>query len=347
MKHSLSVRRPPLTSAVLTQVLTQLGPRDRLLAAMVDTHRVLTGPQLTRLAFGAEGTARARLRVLTDLRVLARFRPRRDLGSAPWHYVLDAAGWFVLAADAAQPEDVDRQLGRFRVDKRLAWAASQRLGHLVGVNDVFTALARTARATDGAADSEARLATWASGTWCADWLSPARLVPDGFGSWIEDGQVVDFFLEYDTGTEHLPQLAAKLDRYACLLGPHADPWLRLEPPEPWVLFVFPSPGREATARHALAAHSGRVPIATATLHAAVTDPAGPCWLPLTSPGGLPDRHRLADLGRLAGHPTIAPDHRPCAPDDLRLAPSWPRLPSSQPGPHDPRPVQRSTPSSTV
>ena len=33
-------------------MLTQLGPRDRLLAATVDTHRVLTGPHLARLAFG-------------------------------------------------------------------------------------------------------------------------------------------------------------------------------------------------------------------------------------------------------------------------------------------------------
>lgn len=37
--------------------------------------------------------------------------------------------------------------------------------------------------------------------------------PDGYGRWHQDGREVDFFLEYDRGTEPLDRLAAKLAGY--------------------------------------------------------------------------------------------------------------------------------------
>jgi hypothetical protein len=39
--------------------------------------------------------------------------------------------------------------------------------------------------------------------------------PGGLGIWAEEREVT-FLLEYDTGSEHLPRLAAKLDGYAAL-----------------------------------------------------------------------------------------------------------------------------------
>ncbi|WP_203962766.1 replication-relaxation family protein [Actinocatenispora thailandica] len=103
---------------------------------MVDTHRVLTSRQITHLCFGSETTARTRLSALTSMRVLARFRPRRDLGSHPWHHVLDSGDAFLLEHDID-----DRDHRRHRTDQRLAWATSQRLGHLLGINSFFTTLA--------------------------------------------------------------------------------------------------------------------------------------------------------------------------------------------------------------
>jgi hypothetical protein len=94
----------------------------------------------------------------------------------------------------------------------------------------------------------------------------------------EDGRATSFLLEFDTGTEHLPVLTAKLDGYAVLAGGLA--WH--EQPCPVILFCFGSPRREQAARRALAAtrEADGLRIATAALDPRVTSPAGPVWLPL-------------------------------------------------------------------
>ncbi len=73
-----------------------LTERDRELVRMVGKHRVLTTGQLAALAFGNIITARHRLTLLVKIGVLRRFRPRRDLGSAPWHYLLGPVGAALL-----------------------------------------------------------------------------------------------------------------------------------------------------------------------------------------------------------------------------------------------------------
>jgi Replication-relaxation len=65
-----------------------LTERDRYLVRMVGEHRVLTTDQLAALGFGNVITARHRLSLLVRLGVLRRFRPRREVGSAPWHFLL-------------------------------------------------------------------------------------------------------------------------------------------------------------------------------------------------------------------------------------------------------------------
>jgi Replication-relaxation len=37
--------------------------------------------------------------------------------------------------------------------------------------------------------------------------------PDGYGCWSENGSLLEFYLEYDTGTETLTSVAGKLPRY--------------------------------------------------------------------------------------------------------------------------------------
>src|SRR6266545_401191 len=254
--------RTPAT-ADLTALAARLVPRDRQLCRLLAEHRVLT-------------TAQHRLLALARLGMVDRFRPLlpRGEGSVPWHYVLGPAGAAVLAAEQATTPD---RIG-WRRDRAHATAHSQRLGHLVGVNGFFAALAGYARRR-----ADAALSVWLSERQCADrWGHVVR--PDGYGRWQHGPQVVDFYLEYDNGTELLDRVLAKLEAYselAAALRPAA-----LAP----VLLWLPGPGREAALRAAM----DRPPVAVATATArGGSHPAAAVWLP--APGGGP-RRLLAALG---------------------------------------------------
>jgi len=255
----------------LAALVGRLTDRDRTLCRLLHQHRVLTTPQLIDLAFASRNAAEHRLAILHQLGVLDRFRPHHTPGSAPYHYVLGPLGAALLAAEADQDP---AQLG-YRRDRTLALAHSQRLAHLLGVNSFFCALARVARQ-----DPAAALEVWWSEQRCAaQW---GRLVhPDGYGRWREQQTWVDFFLEYDRGSEPAGRLAAKLPGYLQLAQAS-----QITTPLLWWL---PTPAREAAARQALSGSS--LPVATATPHPDHT-PAGPLWLPLHTSGR---RHRLAQL----------------------------------------------------
>jgi hypothetical protein len=83
----------------LADLAGRLTQRDRQLCRLLAEHRVLTSHQLADVAFNQLDTAEDRLRTLTTLGVLDRFRPRRDTGSAPYHSVLGPLGAAVLAAE--------------------------------------------------------------------------------------------------------------------------------------------------------------------------------------------------------------------------------------------------------
>jgi Replication-relaxation len=186
-----------------------------------------------------------------------------------------------------------------RADRQLALERSQRLAHMVGVNWFFTALTAPARRGGG------ELRQWQGERSTAEYLHDqprmaARVLevsphPDGLGIWAEAGADIVFLLEYDTGSEHLPQLAAKLDRYAHL----ATDRLAFQVP---ILFCFPTPRREQNARRALASHPGAsvLQIATAAFDPRVTCPAGPVWLPLRGWAGRP--MRLIELDQVLPDP---------------------------------------------
>jgi hypothetical protein len=270
-----------------------LTDRDRDLVRLVAVHRVLTTGQLAALGFGSIITARHRLAVLVRLGLLRRFRPHPATGSAPWHYVLGPVGAAMLGTE---DRDEHKWAPHVRADRQLALERSPRLGHMTGRNWFFAALARHAREHGG------QLAEWLNeaDTFARYQDAPprhedrARLPrPDGAGTWAEDGQTVSFLLEYDTGTEHLPVLAAKLDGYAVLAAGLA--WH--ERPCPVIVFCFGSPRREQAARRALAAtrQADGLRIATAALDPRTASPAGPVWLPL---GWTSGAVRLAGLGAL-------------------------------------------------
>jgi DNA-binding CsgD family transcriptional regulator len=193
-------------------VSAHLTDRDRELVRLVARHRVLTTDQLAALRFGNLTTARHRLSKLVRLGLLRRFRPRREVGSAPWHYVLGPVGAALLGQEDREEK---KWLPQVRADRQLALERSQRLGHMTGTSWFFVALARHARG-----HGSGELQSWLSEQevtermYLSTWDAEHSPHPDGLGIWAEGERDICFLLEYDTGTEHLPQLADKLPGYA-------------------------------------------------------------------------------------------------------------------------------------
>lgn len=262
-------------------LLGRLTGRDRLLLDVLADHQVLTTTQIADLAFISLGTAQRRLHCLYRLDVLDRFRWHVPVGSTSWHYTLGVHGAALVAAargvDPPRPAELRRRLTRL--------AANPRLGHLLGVNGFFTSLAAHARTSR---DSE--LSEWWSEQRCGQHYG--QLVrPDSFGAWTERGRRTEFFLEYDTGSEPLGRVVAKLSGYADLVAAGG--------PACAVLFWLPTTAREANLRPLLANHpaarSGLVVATAAGDLAAATEssPAGPVWLIADGAGG---RVGLSNLG---------------------------------------------------
>jgi hypothetical protein len=233
---------------------------------------VFTSHQLTDLAFNQLDTAEDRLRTLTTLGVLDRFRPRRDTGSAPYHYVLGPTGAMVLAAEqGVQVADLG-----YRRATTLAIAHYPRLPELLRVNGVFAALAGYARR-----HPDADLALWWSQRRCyATWS--ALIQPHGFGRWRECGAALDFFLECDSAADAPGRLTTALGGYDELA--RANPQLATI-----ALLWMATAEREAEARRVL--HPDGCLVATATPLGG-RNPAEAIWLPL---GTTRPRRRLADL----------------------------------------------------
>lgn len=257
----------------LTALARRLTERDRRLCRLLWDHKVLTTHQVIALCFPSRHAATQRLLLLTRLGVLDRFRPFQATGSAPLHFVLGDLGAHVLAAERGITVT---ELGYNRA-RTLAVVHSEHLAHLVGVNSFFAALAASARTRPDAA-----LAAWWSERRCTQrWGHLVR--PDGFGRWTETGRTVEFFLEYDTGTETIARVVHKLNGYTDL-ATGSGIWT------PTLLWL-PSPNREAEIRRALG--TPLVPVATAS--GLITDPAAAVWLPIGA-GESGYRVRLARLG---------------------------------------------------
>jgi hypothetical protein len=276
-------RRGPVRTFVpdhaVLSAAARLTARDRALVRYVGEHRVLTTSQVAALGFGSVITARHRLAALTEIGALRRFRPHLPVGSAPWHYLLGPLGALLLGAE---DRDDRKWATAVRADRQIALEHSQRLTHMVGANWLFTALARHARLDPG---QGTELREWLNESQAEAWvLSHARYIPrelphpDGLGVWVQDGQETVFFVEYDTGSEHLAQLTAKLPGYGDAAKSMADNDVTC----PLLLFCFPTPRREQAARRALAPcpDTPGLRVATTATDPEHTSPAGPIWLPL-------------------------------------------------------------------
>lgn len=232
-----------------------------------------------------------RLRELYLWGVVDRFQPFVTVGTAPMHYVLAPAGAAVLAAEDGM--DV-KDLG-YRHDRVFGVAHSLRLAHTVGVNEWFTALVDRAR--HPRPGEQVELATWWSETRCARHFGDL-IKPDGYGRWRCGDLQVEWFLEYDFGTEALAKLAGKLAGYAALAQATG-----ITTP---LLVWLPTSRREATARRLLARawreldDRRSVPVATAAAElldprATHPSPADEVWFPLDPPPGGTRRWALSEL----------------------------------------------------
>ncbi|MBI0298758.1 replication-relaxation family protein [Streptomyces sp. PRKS01-29] len=263
----------------------RLTTRDLWLTAMVHEHRVLTAPQIARLAFSTLRSAQRRLRTLHQHAVLDSFRPLVQTGSAPEHYTLGPAGATLLAAHTGCELPV---LGwRPTATGRIAYSPS--LGHDVGVNELLTHLAARPRHHPGSG-----LALWLSERSCARrWDDMIR--PDAYAHWhdlpstTESPYQLPFFLEYDTGTQPLARVEAKLDGYATFAtstGTH-----------PVLLIHTRTASRDRAIRHRLAqpARDRGLRVATSSLDFTTDNPWGPWWAPLEPAA------RRTSLTALAAH----------------------------------------------
>ncbi|MCO1575203.1 replication-relaxation family protein [Crossiella sp. SN42] len=281
--------------------MSRLTDRDRTILHLLEAHQVLTTEHLAALA-GFPTLDRAQRRLLTLYRshLLDRFRhPRPDGSMTSWRYALGPAGAAILAAmrgtEPPRPAALRTRLLRL--------AAHPALNHLLGVNGLFADLARHTATHPGHG-----LAGWLGERQAA--RACGNLVrPDGLGVWQHTGGRVVFLLEYDTGTENLAQVQAKLDGYRGLAqsgGPQLPPALTESSrervaslpvdqsvPQPfWVLFRFHSASREVHLRQRIGVDPalgrpthGAARWAIATTHAELTEahsPAGPIWLPLNA-----------------------------------------------------------------
>ncbi|MEX5713305.1 replication-relaxation family protein [Parafrankia sp. FMc6] len=299
---------------------SRLTARDRWLLAMLAEHQILTTRQIALLCFSGDRTARARLALLAQLRAVDRVRPLRGDLATPFHYTLGPAGARVLAAQSALP------VGQiYRRDRALSLIYSRLLDHTVGANGLFVALAHASRprpATDGL------VIWWSEQRAVAMWRQWVR--PDGFGTWYHQGRRLDFFCEYDTGTEPLTRVAAKIPGYARLAvsSGMASP----------VLIWLPTQTRETNLRRQLGVTGGAVVItASPPPDTAPPEPgnpqdaadlaaARPVWLPL----GSTARADLDGLTIRFGSPA-APPGSPDEDDEQGAPPPRP------PQPRRPRP----------
>lgn len=263
------VSRPAAGQVLPLGLVGRLTDRDRAICRLVWSHRVFSTDQLAEVFFDSLRAGQQRLRVLSQLGVLERFRALHRTGSESWRYTLGPAGAALVALERG--EDPPRTAAVRAHAARLA--AGARTAHTLGVNGLFASLAGHARR-----HRECELVEWWSERRAgAEWGELVR--PDGYGVWAEAGRTVGFFVEYDTGSEPVARVAAKLSGYADVAV--ADGVARP------VLFWLARPGREPRLHQAI----GRppVPLATATVG---TDPAHSVW---QAAGDAGPRRRLADL----------------------------------------------------
>ncbi|MEV6964469.1 replication-relaxation family protein [Hamadaea sp. NPDC051192] len=247
-----------------------------MIASWLARHDVLTTAQLAQAFFRSPSTAAHRLGELQQLHWINRFhRPKPGGGFTAWHWVIGTLGAHWHAAAVGQHPPTPAALRR----RWAQLAASPVLNHRLGSHQFFLDLHAPLDATTAIPAPTGLLAWWLSANESAETFL-RRVHPDGTGRY----GAVRFFLEHDTGSESLRDVALKLRAYEALRADGGPGWP--------ILFHLPSRSREDNLHRALDKVRFTVPVATA-VHG--DPPTGPVW-------------------RLAGHDTgLYLTQLPCQP----------------------------------
>jgi hypothetical protein len=118
-----------------------LTKRDKDICQDLFDHRVLSSIHLRQLYFTHPRIASRRLKLLWERRLLDRFQPKADTGSAPYHYVLDELGAHIIASTRGL--DIKKVRDRIRDDALLftRWT----FAHRMETNDFFCTLTSATR----------------------------------------------------------------------------------------------------------------------------------------------------------------------------------------------------------
>lgn len=211
--------------------------------------------------FNSPRTCRNRLDALRRLGFIDWFRPVLASGrrlSVHWVPGALSARYVALSRGERPPSP---KTVREQQDRRLS---ARHVGHNDGVNQFGVDLLSFARTHPDAA----LLRWWASARTASAINHNSR--PDSHGVWREEGRVVAYFLEFDTGTESLTVLARKVAAYRAVHAGGGPAWP--------VLFWLPSAVRETNLHKRLNGSARGLVVATASRDAAAEHgPAGPVW----------------------------------------------------------------------
>lgn len=233
--------------------------RDLHILYEVYDKKVLTTHQIQDLFFPSPRATRRRLLLLYRYGLVDRFRPRAEIGKAPDHYLLSQGGAEVLAAHLGkEPDEI------YRRDRVARIAYSPFLEHLISVNTFYSRLVWASRKLDGI-----HVEWWGEDRTRRKWAN--IVIPDGFGRIEGPDRSLTVFLEMDRGTESPHRLKNKLPGYHLAA--------QVEDAPDALLFCFPTPRREASARSAL--HPVGMIIVTTHVDLHHNEPLGRVWLPLS------------------------------------------------------------------
>jgi Replication-relaxation len=213
-------------------LMRRLDARERAVLVAIYEHKVLLTEHLKAMFFGSLRRAQDRLRNLAQRGLIDTWYPPqpRGTGKASGHHTLTESGAHVVASLLG----IARSELRYVIRDEGGREQDSYLAHRLGVNEFFCALIEAGRAIDGHG-----LAKWV----------PERTVrtgdgwirPDGYGVFLHPGGALDFYLEYDRGTETTRQLANKLAGYIGVARDWTDQGAEHFP---GVLIVVPNHGRE-------------------------------------------------------------------------------------------------------
>ncbi len=221
-------------------LIRELDTRERAVLVAIFEHKVLLTEHLKAMFFGSPRRAQDRLRHLARRGLIDTWYPSqpRGMGKASGHHTLTESGAQVVASLFGIARSELRYVVRNEEDRE----QDSYLAHRIGVNEFFCTLIEAGRAHDAHG-----LAKWVPERTVK--TSDGWIRPDGFGVYLHLGGALDFYLEYDRGTETTRQLANKLAGY---IGVARD-WTEQGAEHfPCVLIVVPNHRRERVVAAAFA-----------------------------------------------------------------------------------------------